>query len=81
MLVQFAGVCCLWGSKRCPLTLSLVASSSRLVLSHPFLFPPFYPLSVLFTSVGSGARVKGDICCTASEFGLIGCAQVLGVCS
>lgn len=62
-------------SKRCLLTLSLVASSSRLVLS-------FHSLSLAFAisfsaPIGPGARVNGDICGIASEFGLIGCAQVL----
>lgn len=55
----------------CLLTLSLVAPSSRLVLSfylpfHAFLLP-FSPIPI-----GPGARVNGDICCIASEFGLIG---------
>lgn len=55
----------------CLLTLSLVAPSSRLVLSfhlpfHAFLLP-FSPIPI-----GPGARVNGDICGIASEFGLIG---------
>lgn len=55
----------------CLLTLSLVAPSSRLVLSFHLPFRvfllPFSPIPI-----GPGARVNGDICGIASEFGLIG---------
>ena len=61
-------------SKRCLLTLSLVASSSRLVLSFHSLSLAF---AISFSPIGPGVRVNGDICGIASEFGLIGRAQVL----
>ena len=80
MSAQFAGVCRLWAPRRsrCLLTLSLVASSSppsSSSFSSSLFHLPFHAFVLPFSPIldrSLVARVNGDICRVASEFGLIG---------